>query len=305
MIDVRTSRSAADDARSNEIYNAVWPRYAFANEDAAAFKQAMPDADDHLGFLDGAPAGSAFTAVRSERPDVVFALITVLEACRRQGVGRALYDVVSDWARKRGIGALESFVDEADDEGIAFASRRGFETVERFERLVLELGAIGDTDIAAPDGVQVVRWEGDETLARGAYAVALEAYRDEPDGSDNIVEPFDGWLAHDFARMARTAPTFVAVADGAVVGYGQLTVTAARPGEAAHAFTGVKRSWRSRGVAAALKRAQIRWAKEQGLAKLVTQNEERNAPMLRINARLGYRPESARLLVRGPLSGGV
>jgi hypothetical protein len=78
MIEVRTSTSAAEDARSNEIYNAVWPLDAYSSEDARAFKEAMREADDHLGFLDGTVAGSAFTAIRPDRPDVVFGLVTVL-----------------------------------------------------------------------------------------------------------------------------------------------------------------------------------------------------------------------------------
>jgi GNAT superfamily N-acetyltransferase len=302
MIEVRLSESAEEDARSNAIYNVVCPRYAIADEDAAAFKAAMREADDHLAYVDGTLAGSAFSAVRGERPDVVFALITVLEPHRRQGVGKALFEVVSESARARGIGVLESFVDEAEAASVAFATERGFEAVERFERLVLELTAVGDIAATTAEDVRIARWAGDEATARGAYAVALEAYRDEPDGEHNIVEPYEAWLAHDFARLATTAPTFVALVGGEVVGYSQLTMTSARPGEAAHAFTGVKRSWRGRGVATALKRTQIRWAKENGVERLATQNEERNAPMLKINERLGYRPIGARLLVRGPVS---
>jgi mycothiol synthase len=67
----------------------------------------------------------------------------------------------------------------------------------------------------------------------------------------------------------------------------------------------VKRAWRGRRVAIALKHAQIASAKEHRLRQLVTQNEERNAPVLRLNDRLGYRPESVRLFVRGPLSDGA
>lgn len=305
MIDVRVSTSAAEDALSNELYNAVCPRYAFANEDAAAFKAAMSAADDHLAYLDGALAGSAFTAIRAERPNVVFALVAVPEPFRERGVGCALYDAVCDWARVRQIDLLASFVEEADEPSVAFAAKRGLAPVGRFERLVLELAEVESLDGTGPEGVQIIPWNGNDHLARGAHAVALEAYRDEPGGSDNVVEAFEDWRDHDFARMARQGQTFVALADGDVVGYSQLTMTAARPGEAAHAFTGVRRSWRGRGVAGALKQAQILWAKEKEIKRLVTQNEERNAPMLRINERLGYRPDSVRLLVRGPLNGGA
>jgi GNAT superfamily N-acetyltransferase len=67
-------------------------------------------------------------------------------------------------------------------------------------------------------------------------------------------------------------------------------------------MTGVRRSWRGRGVARALKAAQIGWAKANGFEELHTRNDERNAPIRRLNAQLGYRPGIGRIHLRGPLA---
>jgi mycothiol synthase len=67
-------------------------------------------------------------------------------------------------------------------------------------------------------------------------------------------------------------------------------------------MTGVKRAWRGRGVAGALKRAQIAWAKEAGYERLETQNEVRNEPIRRLNTRLGYQPAPGRVVMRGPIA---
>jgi predicted GNAT superfamily acetyltransferase len=67
-------------------------------------------------------------------------------------------------------------------------------------------------------------------------------------------------------------------------------------------MTGVKRTWRGRGIAGALKRAQIGWAKQHGYERLETANEMRNEPIRRLNARLGYREAPGRVLMRGPLA---
>ena len=265
MIETRTSAGAAEDARSNEIYNAVWPYDAYSNEDARAFKEAMREADDHLALLDGTVAGSAFSAIRPDRPDAAFALVTVLEQHRRRGVGSALYDAVSRWSADRGRDAIESFVDEDDTTSVAFVEKRGFRTIERYERLTLDLARVADSSVAPPDG-----------------------------------------LEHELRRFEGTGGAmFVALAGTEVVGWAQLTASAATPGVGRHAFTAVKRDWRGKGVAGALKRAQIAWAKQAGFEQLVTRNEERNAPMRRVNERLGYRPARARLFVQGPLSGAV
>jgi GNAT superfamily N-acetyltransferase len=58
---------------------------------------------------------------------------------------------------------------------------------------------------------------------------------------------------------------------------------------------------RRRGIAGALKRAEIRWAKENGFTRLETMNEERNEPIRRLNERHGYRLEPGKVTVRGPV----
>jgi hypothetical protein len=53
-------------------------------------------------------------------------------------------------------------------------------------------------------------------------------------------------------------------------------------------MTGVARSERGRGIALALKEAQIAGAKAAGWKRLRTQNDLANAPMRRVNEKLGY-----------------
>ena len=54
-----------------------------------------------------------------------------------------------------------------------------------------------------------------------------------------------------------------------------------------------------------LKHATIAWAIEHGLTALETGNDEGNAPMRGVNARLGYRPLPDGVTMRGPLFGGI
>ena len=94
---------------------------------------------------------------------------------------------------------------------------------------------------------------------------------------------------------------FLAITGDEVVGHALLILPSARPGVGWHQMTGVRRAWRGRGVAGALKRAQIAWAKAQGLDRLETENHEDNAPMRRLNDRLGYQAKPATITLRGPL----
>jgi RimJ/RimL family protein N-acetyltransferase len=62
-------------------------------------------------------------------------------------------------------------------------------------------------------------------------------------------------------------------------------------------MTGVRRAFRRRGIAGALKQAQLVAARRHGVQLLVAANDLRNAPMRRLNERLGYvrRPDTVTL----------
>jgi RimJ/RimL family protein N-acetyltransferase len=66
-------------------------------------------------------------------------------------------------------------------------------------------------------------------------------------------------------------------------------------GRAINSFTGTLPTHRGRGLARAAKQASLVWAAAHGITAVWTHNDEQNAPMLAVNARLGYRP-AARLV---------
>ena len=298
---VRPCADRADEERSIAIYNAVWPWDAVSSVEVESFKRAMRDYGDHLALADGEAIGSAAIAIAPQRPDVGFALVTVLPDRRGRGAGTALYTATSAWLAERGVTAMDAPVPEDDAASLGFAERRGFVEVERNGRLVLDLGDVETPDIAPPPGVEIVSWAERPDLAGGMYEVACEAYPDVPGERDPVMEPFGDWLAHDM-RGAGDLPeaTFVAVAGDEVVGYAKFSLNTAQPRVAFHDMTAVRRAWRGRGIAGALKRAEVAWAKRRGYERLQTQNEMRNEPIRRLNERLGYRPEPGRVTMRGP-----
>ncbi len=188
-------------------------------------------------------------------------------------------------------------------ESLAFAERRGFVEARREKGVVLDLTTIEPPAIEPPEGVEIVTWAERPELARGMYEVTLEASPDVPGFEDESVEPFEDWLAHEMQGSGdRPEATFVALAGDEVIGYAKFSLTAAQPTSAHHDLTGVKRAWRGRGVARALKATQIGWAKANGYEELRTRNDERNAPIRRLNEQFGYRPGIGRIHLRGPLA---
>jgi GNAT superfamily N-acetyltransferase len=226
----------------------------------------------------------------------------VLPEARRRGIGTALYAAISAWAASEGATLVQFRADEADPAGIEFALRRGFREISREIKAILELDGIDPPAVEPPDGVEIVPWSERPELAPGLYEVYAEATPDIP-GNDEAVEPYEDWLTlHMQGPGDRADATFVAVAGDEVAGFAKLSLTAAQPETAYHDLTGVKRAWRGRGIASALKAAQISWAKRAGYKRLATNNEERNAPIRHLNERYGYRPGPALILFRGPLA---
>ena len=302
-IDVRRAADRVDEELSLDLFNAVWPQHAVTMAEVDSFKRAALAHADYVALFDGEPAGSGFVAILPQRPTVGSALLTVLADRRRRGVGTALYRDLSRWCAAHDVETIEAVVEADDEESLAYALRRDFIEVERYSKRVLELGDLVPPAIAPPSGVEIVSWAEQPEVARGIYAVAVEAYADVPDGEDAVMEPFEGWLAHDMQGSGdRPDATFVALAGDEVVGYAKFSLTAAQPAVAFHDMTGVKRAWRGKGIAAALKRAQIGWAKANGYERLETGNEVRNEPIRRLNASLGYYESPGRVLMRGPVA---
>jgi mycothiol synthase len=302
-IDVRACASEDEQELGLEIHNAVWPHRAVTMDEVRSFQTAMKEYGDFLADVDGVSKGSAAIAILPQRPRAGFLLLTVLEDGRRRGAGSALYATVSDWLRERGLDVIHASVAEDDEESLAYARRRGFRGIERYPRLRLELATIDEPVVKPPPGVEIVTWAEQPEVARGIYEVAVEAYADVPGGDTEKMEAFEDWLAHDMRGSGdKPEATFVALAGGEVVGYAKYFLTEARPKVAFHDMTAVRRSWRGRGVARALKQAQIAWAKRAGYEELETNNEERNEPIRRLNADLGYRLAPGRIVLEGPLA---
>ena len=147
-------------------------------------------------------------------------------------------------------------------------------------------------------------WADRPELSPGMWEVAREATPDIPGEEEDDVGTLEEWLARDMEGASDDPrAVFVALAGGEVVGYAKLSLSPATPERAYHDLTGVRRSARGKGIAGALKRTQIAWAKENGYSTLQTSNEVRNEPIRRLNERHGYVLEPGVAIVRRTIGG--
>jgi mycothiol synthase len=256
---------------------------------------------DHLGLiaeLDGEPvgAGSAGLFYGARDGEFAFAGIRVVAEARRRGVGTALDLRCSQHARELGKTRLYVMARHDDQDSLGYFAYRGFEEMGRMQDVRLDLSTV-ETERFTPAGIQITRMG--EEHERGMYETALEADADIPSAVPIQSGTFEQWRERQLGGRALRHLSFVALEKGRVVGFAILG--GHKEGMADHWMTGVARRARGRGVALALKHAQIAAAKEAGLETLRTTNDLGNAPMRRVNEKLGYARRSEWVHLGGPL----
>src|SRR6266516_2383216 len=260
--------------------------------------ESTEDLDYLVARLGPEPVACAFVEPVA---DLARADVAVVPAQRRQGIGTALLADVSERARRLGKDSLLGEVKESDPDSRAFFERRGFTQIGAEKAVVLELDGFEPPEVAPPDGVRIVSRVEEPDRLQEMYAVAVQGEEDIP--GQPGVSTFDEWRAHEIDKPDRRPELmFIALAGDDVVGYAGLQVYGGD--EAFHGLTVTRRDWRRRGVATALKRVEIAAAKWHCNKRLLTESEERNEPMRKLNEKLGFvpAPEWSTVVIRGPLA---
>jgi GNAT superfamily N-acetyltransferase len=265
-----------------------------------------PKYQDWLALLDREPVGVGSCSLNPgmEEDSAAFGTACVLDQARGRGVGTAIYRQVSAHARRLGKSELMSWGYEDDAGGVAFAELHGFVIVKRNRGLRLVLDGCPRPTVDLPEDVAITTLADSPELARGVWETASEAMPDIPyyAGVPMSAGSFEEFAGRSFTGSKHIPEaTFIAVRNGEVVGYAQLAWMSRTAGIADHAMLAVRRAWRGRGIAKALKARQITWAIDNGLSELRTGNDERNASARAVNANFAYTPLPQQLGYRGPL----
>jgi GNAT superfamily N-acetyltransferase len=239
--------------------------------------------------------GTATRNIVTERDDVAEVRVMVSGPYRGRGLGEGLLERVEEHARR--LGARRLRATGPDEDGARrFAEAHGYGVTARETISRLDLGSVDLSQLrrhAAAlrgEGFAVAPFATFADRPELIHAVDEEASLDEPNDQPVTDLRLDDWIARNWEDpdLSRDG-SFAVTHDGAPVAIAELVVDA-RGRRARNGFTGTRRAYRNRGLARLAKLAVIDWAVREGLSSLVTQNDETNAPMLAVNARLGYRP---------------
>jgi len=297
LLEITTVHSDADLEDMIRVQALVRPEWQPKLENLRHHLDSNPELTYFVGRLGEEPVACGFV-----EPWEAFSQgdVAVVPARRRSGIGSALFAEISSRARGFGKTEIQGEIQESDAESSAFFERRGFVPVGGEKAVVLELEGLEAPELEPPEGVRIATRAEEPDRLDAMYALAVQADEDIPGSAG--VQSYERWRAMDIDRPnCLPELCFLALAGDEVIGYAVLQEAGDR---AFHGLTVTRRDWRRRGVASALKRAEIAAAKRSGFKRLLTESEERNEPMRRLNEQLGFvpAPEWSTVVMRGPLA---
>jgi GNAT superfamily N-acetyltransferase len=240
--------------------------------------------------------GAAFRAPWVE-PGQVGSEFCVHPDFRGQGVGEMIVTHLVKWATEQQASVLSSIVMDWIDGSLPFVQKRGFTVdahvfeleldVKQFDPAKYEgfIEQVGASDIQFVTLADLPGEESEQKL----YELCVETSKDNP-GQYGSLPPFAQWRNEFFPEGAsRNDWVFIVMEGDTFVGVTQLYSTETE-GVIYTNYTGVRKEYRGRGIAKALKLRSIREAMKEGAHTMTTDSEATNVPMQSVNRSLGYRP---------------
>jgi GNAT superfamily N-acetyltransferase len=258
------------------VLEPLWPTNAEAVLDDA--RRQPPEAQRRAWV---APGGTAHARRLWEvSADVGSLWVGVEPARRRRGLGGELYAVALEHLRLLGVARAKCW---AFGDGAEFLVHRGWEADR--ERIVSVVELTSPREIEPLAGAELAPLR--DVDPHALFELDRLCGEDEP-GDTIDFGSFENYRRTELERpLLDLDASRVVLVEGRPVALAMLF----RLGALGHSgFTCTHPEWRGRGLAALAKSAMLQRAFELGVERVATMNDAENAPMLRVNAKLGYRP---------------
>ena len=293
-------RQPEDDAAIAQIIREVAPGWVTTERGVTHRRLATPERArrrDWVAEADGHIVGWSSAALKTngDRDDVAGLNVLVRPGWRGRGLGAALYEPLEE--HRLVLGARRLLGDSVEDPvARGFAESRGFRHTLTSRLSSLDPRTVDGTEFASlaaakeAEGFTLAPFTAFDDSPELIHAIDAEASLDEPADEPITAWPFDEWLLGNWQQpdLSHEA-SFCVVSDGRPVAMAEIRLDL-EGSRAGNGFTATLRDYRGQGLARLAKLATIVWLRKHGVTTLVTQNDETNAAMLAVNARLGYRP---------------
>ncbi|MDI1462023.1 GNAT family N-acetyltransferase [Catellatospora sp. KI3] len=222
----------------------------------------------------------------TSEPGAASVIVSVLPEHQGLGVGTTLLSAAE--AHLRSVGGTQARGWCPDrPESLAWVRRHGYEPGRVMRYSMVDPRTVPPVP-PLPAGVRLAGAA--EVGPRAVYEIDAATTLDEPGDTVTDLMPYEEWLAmhwHDPDHHPELGTVaFVDDVPAAVV----LVDADPASGRYHSAYTGVLRQFRGRGLAKLAKADSLHRAAAAGFTAAYTSNDGVNAPMLAVNAWLGYRP---------------
>lgn len=247
-------------------------------------------------------AASYYQPREQFHPGLFWADIHVVPEHQRQGIGGALYDALLDGLAQWSLSTLNTWVCSARPESCRFFEKRGHVEVlreweSRLDLTAFDPGGFSDAVDRVAGKVRIFSLPelATDPERNAKIAELMNALEEDVPSSDPAtpmtVEQLEREELGSVTHLAEG--WFIAVDGDRYVGYSALHKDLVRPDCLETGLTGVRREYRRRGIAQALKVRAATFAKERGYREIRTWNSVTNTGMLAINFYLGFARQPA------------
>jgi RNA polymerase sigma factor (sigma-70 family) len=227
----------------------------------------------------------------------------------KQSLGDLLLDQLLDDLRAAQAVTVSCRQYASETELLSLLESRGFVETARVSDLRLDVVDIDVSPLAElvrrfeADGISITTFADervrDPRCVEKLYELTTLLRQDDPARGPFVAPAYNAREALMWLEMPYVLPEaiFIAKRGDEYVGVSDVSLYEAMPGGLTGGFTGVKRGYRQRGLATALKLHGIAYAQAHGYRIIQSFNQPRQTAMRALNARLGFQVVSERLLL--------
>ena len=248
--------------------------------------------------------GTLEHAVFGYHPQKFWLVVTVSPAHRRRGIATEMYSILEREALSRHATCLWSGAREDHPGGVHFLERHGFvirrkSWESRLDLARADLPRIPDRSARLQDqGIRFTTFSeegaGDPDVRQRLYRLQSLASADVPRMGEYRPISFEQFVAVDLEDSEAVLDgLFLAAHGDDYVGMSSLFRDGGRPETLRVGLTGTHPDFRGRGIASALKRRSVEYARGNGFRYLATRNDSLNHAIWAINEKLGFQRTAA------------
>lgn len=287
-----------------DIGNAIYPDYRYSAEEIRyddehfdkkyLFKRYVAEVSGRVvGYAEYNHMPSMF------HPQKFWVYVGVHPDYQRQGIGRALYErILSDLMA---LNAVRAFTSAREDypRSVAFLQKNGFSETRRTWESRLTVKDFDFSKFAhylerfSSHGLTITTLaeerQRDPDCLKKLHELFVIIMEDVPHPDQYTPVDFEHFLRYSIEHPDAIAEGYFIAKDGEhYIGLSNLRRSQGEPKDLYQGLTGVRREYRGKGVAMALKLKTIEYARAHSYEIIKTWNDSTNVGMLAINEKLGF-----------------